>query len=72
MEQILTTHDIRPSLARMRAEGEIDSIIEEEWTTRIEELLTLTSLAPCFAPGAKIKAEACLFDEHGTSTAPTE
>lgn len=70
MEQILTTHDIRPVLARMRAEGEIDSIIEEEWTTRIEELLTLTSLAPCFAPGAKIKAEAGLFDEHGNFYRP--
>lgn len=65
MEQIITTVDISPVLARMRTEGEIDDAIEREWTQRIGDLLNLQSLAPCFATGVKVKAEAGLFDENG-------
>ena len=70
MEQIITIHDIVPVLARMRTEGEIDAVIEKEWVVRIGELLALSSLAPCFAPGAKVKTEAGLFDENGNFYRP--
>ena len=70
MEQIITTADIEPVLARMRAEGEIAHEIEQEWKERISELLRLEKLAPCFAPGVQVKAEAGLFDENGNFFRP--
>ncbi len=70
MEQIITKADIAPVLARMRAEGEIDQPTEQEWNERISELLRLEKLAPCFAPGVKVKAEAGLFDENGNFFRP--
>ncbi len=70
MEQIITTADIEPVLARMRAEGEIDQEIEQEWKESISELLRLERLAPCFAPGVQVKAEAGLFDQNGNFFRP--
>ncbi|MEE4177710.1 MAG: UvrD-helicase domain-containing protein [Bacteroides sp.] len=70
MEQIITSDDIQPVLSRMRAEGEIDQFTEREWNTRIRELISLGPLAPCFASGAKVKAEAGLFDETGNFYRP--
>ena len=70
MEQIITTNDITPVLARMRADGEIDQPTELEWTQRIKELIRLELLKPCFEPSAIIKTEAGLFDQNGNFYRP--
>jgi ATP-dependent exoDNAse (exonuclease V) beta subunit len=70
MEQIITTNDISPVLARMCADGEIDQPTEKEWNQRIRELLSLEALKPCFEPEATVKTEAGLFDEYGNFYRP--
>lgn len=70
MEQIVSINDLDAVLQQMLDIGEIDKNIRSEWDAKIRELLEKPEVAPCFAPGVKIKTEAGMYDSQGNFYRP--
>ena len=70
MERIASINDLDAVLRQMLDHGEIDEEIRSEWDVKIRELLKHPEVAPCFAPGIKIKTEAGMYDSHGNFYRP--
>ncbi len=65
MESINTSDDVEMVLQTMHQRGEIDALTLREWTEKIMQLITQDAIAPCFAPGARLKTEPGMYDKNG-------
>ena len=70
MEQMASINDLDAVLQQMLDRGEIDEEIKSEWAVKIRELLELPEVASCFAPSARIKTEAGMYDSNGNFYRP--